>query len=171
MVNAVKAPWPAPPTHKPWYRRWRYAGIRLGRRAIGLDDTPYRVAMGTACGLFCSVLPTLGQTVVGVALARLLGGNIVICLVWSWFNNPFTLLPLVFGCYRTGAWLLGLPPVGWTEISADLTGSVTRLFTPLIVGSLVVGILLGAVGFAVMHPLVTRLQRRRAERIRAWAGR
>jgi uncharacterized protein (DUF2062 family) len=40
---------------------------------------------------------------------------------------------------------------------------------PLLLGTIIVGLCLGGFGYACIKPAVERLQRRRAERQRAWA--
>lgn len=176
----------APPTRKPWWRRLWHASLRAVRAVALLEDTPHRIALGSACGIFASVLPTLGQTFVGMLLARALRGSVLASLPWSWISNPLTTLPIWFACYRLGCILLpGSPALGWDEVTdrfrlfgeagwrevldhgAELLGEV---FWPLLLGSVVLGAAAGAVGYRLMRQLVLRVQARRARRAAAWAA-
>lgn len=80
----------APKTSKGRWRQFVHVLVKTVRGALLLQDTPHRIAVGCACGIFVSPLPTLGQTFIGMILAKLLGGNVIASLPWSWITNPFT---------------------------------------------------------------------------------
>src|ERR1043165_6490547 len=92
----------APKTTKGRWRRFVHALMKTLRGALLLQDTPHRIALGCACGIFFSPLPTLGQTFIGMILAKLAGGNVIASLPWSWISNPFTTVPSFFGGHRGG---------------------------------------------------------------------
>jgi uncharacterized protein (DUF2062 family) len=164
----------APGSSRPYYRRWWRALALAGRNVVRLQDTPYRVAMGAACGLFASVLPIFGQTFVGMGLAWLLRGNMVASIPWTWLSNPLTIGPIFYVCYQIGAWLTGAETLGWDELQRGLLedwwGLTKRLFYPLLIGALILGGILAAIGFVAIRALVARVQRRRAERARSWSA-
>lgn len=173
------------PTRKPWYRRWWHVMVKTVRGVIRMEDTPYRVAMGCACGLFSSVLPIFGQMVVGMILSRLCRANVVASMPWTWLSNPATTFPIWYGCYVVGAAVMGEQPVTIATVQALASrvehdgmmatlsaggAMMTQLVVPLILGTLLVGLALGAVGYLVVKPVVIRIQARRAAKIARWGA-
>ncbi len=170
-------------SRKPWHRRWWHVAIKTVRGVTRLEDTPYRIAMGAACGLFTSCLPMLGQMLLGMLLARLLRANVLASVPWTWLTNPFTSLPIWYGCYCVGSAVIGRDPVTMEVISGfigriDEQGLLAtiehgglllgQIFIPLLLGTVLVGIILATAGYALIKPAVINLQRRRAERSRSW---
>jgi uncharacterized protein (DUF2062 family) len=161
-----------------WYRRWWRISVHAVRGVTRLQDTPHRIATGVACGLFSSVLPILGQTVVGIVLTRLLRGNIVASLPWSWISNPVTSPLIFYGCYRVGILLIpGQEVLSWVQMEAMVTkfqamgfrealaeaaGVFAGAALPLGLGSLLVGAIVGGIGYAGAWGVVTTIQQRRA---------
>ncbi len=175
------------PRIKTWYRRLWQRCWRTVRGLIRLEDTPYRIAMGCAAGIFCSVLPVFGQTFVGMLLARVLRANVVASIPWSWLSNPATTLPIWYGCYLVGGFLWpGHDPVRWEDIDALLHrfgeqgwwstlssgGSLlTDIFFPTLLGSVLVGALAAVIGYFPIHQAVGRVQERRRRKAQEWGER
>ena len=172
-----------PASPKPWYRRWWHKCNKILRGVTRLEDTPYRIAMGCACGLFCSVLPIFGQMIVGMVLSKICRANVVASIPWTWLSNPATTLPIWYGCYLVGAALTRNEPVTWTVINDLATqlqqdgltqtmqsgGAIIGGVIPaLLIGTVTVGITLGAMGYVAIKYLVIRLQARRAAKLAYW---
>ena len=175
----------APKTTKGRWRQFVHVLIKTLRGALLLQDTPHRIAMGCACGIFVSPLPTLGQTFIGIILAKLLRGNVIASLPWSWISNPFTTLPIFYGCYRVGMWIT---PGEWKLVSFERMGEiidkfnhlsmadgfatgyavVVDIFVPMLVGSILVGAIGGVVGYVLIVRAVVAAQARRRERLSHW---
>ena len=175
----------APTTRKSWFRRWSHICAKTLRGVTRLEDTPYRIAMGAACGLHTAVWPILGQTLVGMLAARLLRANVFAAIPWSWITNPVTTLPIWYGCYRVGAAVTLREPVTIERIQALITSVDTKGFIgtaqeggsllltiigPLWLGSLLVGSALAAVGYIAIHALVRSVQTRRSAVNQRWAA-
>jgi uncharacterized protein (DUF2062 family) len=74
---------------------------------LHLDDTPHRIAFGVFLGFLVGATPTIGiQMVVYVALAALLGANKVSGILPVWLSNPITAVPLFYGNWRIGRFLM-----------------------------------------------------------------
>ena len=175
----------APTTKKSCIRRTRFVLVRALRSVLYLSDTPHRIAMGCAAGLFVMPLPLPGQMVLGPMLARLLGGNMVASIPWTWANNPFTVLFFIYGQYRLGLWFI--PGHGEVLSFAGLTELVERfnhlpwrealhqgievfggILLPLALGSLMAA-LAGAVGgYFIIRRVVVRAQVRKKNRHAVW---
>ena len=175
----------APSTRKPWWRRWRFVCARAMRSVLHLSDTPHRIAMGSAAGLFVMPLPIPGQFVLGPVLAKLVRGNVVASIPWTWVNNPFTVLFFIYGQYRLG--LLFIPGVGETLSFAALGDLFKRLqdmswsaalgegldvigdiLLPLAVGTGIAAVLFAIPGYLLVIRLVVVVQRRRQARYAQW---
>lgn len=175
----------APKTTKGRWRRFVHGLIKTLRGALLLQDTPHRIALGCACGIFVSPLPTLGQTFIGMILSKLLGGNVIASLPWSWITNPFTTLPIFYGCYRIG---MLITPGEWKLVSFERMGEIVEkfnhlsmadsfasgygvlvdIFVPMLVGSLLVGGIGAVLGYLLIVRAVVVAQERRRERLSHW---
>jgi uncharacterized protein (DUF2062 family) len=175
----------APRTTKTRWRRFVHTMVRAIRSALLLQDTPHRIAIGCACGIFTAPLPMLGQTVLGMVLARLVGGNLVASIPWSWISNPFTTLPIFYGCYRIG---MAVTPGDWATVSFERVGEivdqfnhlsisdgisagyavVVDIFVPMLVGSIVAGTVAAVIGYFIIIRAVGAMQERRRRSHAFW---
>lgn len=175
----------APKTSKGRWRQFVHVLIKTLRGALLLQDSPHRIAMGCACGIFVSPLPTLGQTFIGMILAKLLRGNVIASLPWSWITNPFTTLPIFYGCYRVGMWIT---PGDWKLVSFQRVGEivdnfnrlsmadgfatgyavVVDIFVPMLVGSILVGAIGAVIGYFLILRAVIAAQERKRQRLSHW---
>jgi len=175
----------APQSTKTRWRRFVHVLLRTLRGALLLQDTPHRIAMGCACGIFVAPLPTLGQTFLGMILARVSGGNVIASLPWSWISNPFTTVPIFYGCYRIG---MLVTPGAWALVSFERVGAIVEqfnhlsmadgiatgyavvvdIFVPMLVGSLLVGAIAAVLGYGLIVRAVVVAQERRRQRLSHW---
>lgn len=66
-------------------------------------DTPHRIALGMALGIFVGILPIMGIQMTIVALIALpLRGNLKAAVAGVWISNPITFLPMYWGYYKFG---------------------------------------------------------------------
>ena len=111
------------------------------------DGDPLFNAKGVAFGVFSGCFPFFGfQTLLGVFLAQITKGNIVLAAIATWISNPFTYLPLYFFNFKVGSFLLknsenfSIEP----NLIKDEFWKQGWFFTSrLILGSSIVGITLG----------------------------
>jgi uncharacterized protein len=89
--------------------RLSYAFLRL--KVLHVTDTPHRIAMGVAVGVFVAfgLAPFLGTHIfAALLLATVLGGNKIAALASMWVHNPVTMWPIIFGEYELGKHIVGL---------------------------------------------------------------
>ena len=136
----------------------------LNRRAI---------SGAVAVGLFCALLPLPGQTLIAALLAFWWRVNLAASIVLVWTTNPLTIPPVFYGTYLIGTWLLDVPSrdVSFLE-NSDLWSSVAAVWKPLLLGSLLSGAVLAAVGFVAVRLLwrlhvVRRFRERTSARLRS----
>ncbi|MCC5866926.1 MAG: DUF2062 domain-containing protein [Gammaproteobacteria bacterium] len=114
------------------------------------------VARAVAIGLFVAFLPIMPlQLLLVCLLAVWLRVNLPVAVVVVFVNNPLTMVQMYYLDYRVGTWLLGRDPVGFPdELSLQLlVEQTTRIGTPLLLGSLLVGLIAGLLGYLVSDGL------------------
>lgn len=152
---------------------WRRLRKIFVHNVLHADDTPHRIAIGVAAGLFAGFLPTPAlQTVVAIAMAALVRGNKLVAIPMVWITNPVTFLPIYSLCYYVGHGLVGTRPnpdapeatthvVGPVQqlldngISSALESSfwheamnsLTRIGVEMWVGCSLVGFITGTIGY------------------------
>ena len=167
-----------PPTKKGGSRRIKYIINQWIHRLIHLNESPYRIAMGCACGIFCSALPIFGQTFIGMIAALVLRASVIASLPWTWISNPLTTLPMWYGGYRLGIWIMPgkQKPLSYTEIQAlmqnfdqmDWTQGLSLLSTefwealqPLWLGTVVMGLGMAVTSFIIIYKVLVRRRQKR----------
>jgi uncharacterized protein (DUF2062 family) len=136
---------------------------------LQVEDSPARVALAFALGVFVSFSPFLGiHTGLSLALAFVFRLNRVAILVGTWVNNPWTIAPVYTAGTLLGCALLGVSPTSIGAVDWKLHGrafyeGLVEGFRPLLVPFVVGNLLLAAVAALVTYVVVLRvLQRRRA---------
>ncbi len=135
--------------------------IRYLQKAAGLNDSPERVALAFAFGVFLAFSPLLGlHTILALALAFVFGLNRVAVLVGSFINNPWTLVPIYAAATYLGGTLIGFPeretlpsfgirqlsdPKFWTQLAGQWT-----IIKPLMLGSTILSIICAIVSYLVV---------------------
>ncbi len=170
------------------WKRFRALYRRIPRfvvyRVLHVDDTPHRIALGVAVGVFVTLTPTIGlQMVLVVALATLLQANKLVGIPFVWASNPLTLVPIYYPSYRLGAALLpgweGKPLRWWEQqvrvLFSRNTGWFERFLAPwdfakevavpLWVGSILMGLAAGALAYWLTYVGVVRYRRGRDIRL------
>ncbi len=170
---------------------WRKLRRLFIHNVLHADDTPHRIALGLAIGIFIGLTPTVGFQMV-IAVAAALRANKVVCIPMVWITNPVTLIPIYALCHKLGAGLLGTSAATpgaaehisdpmrqvhtfgltrlfefafWKELSLGLTRAGAELW----VGCLFAGFIAAAVTYLVSRRGVTAYRVRRNARIQARA--
>jgi hypothetical protein len=155
---------------------WRKLKRFIVYRVLSLDDTPHRIALGVAVGMFVAWTPTIPfQMVLTVAISALLRANKFVGLPFVWVTNPLTLIPIYGPNYLLGCWLL---PGGnrwsafvdsmidatnfsqgfWVTLQSWWTATLGFLL-PLWVGSLIIGSFVGLASYLLTYWGVIRFRR------------
>ena len=134
-----------------------------------VDDSPSRVALAFALGVFIAFFPILGiHTGMAIAIALAFRLNKVALLVGAWVNNPWTVAPMysagaLFGCFLLGVSPASLGAVDWglggRAFYSSLVTGLRPLFLPFVVGNLILGAATGVVTFLVLRSLLARRRR------------
>jgi uncharacterized protein len=92
-------------------RAWRKTIAFTKLKVLHVTDTPHRIAMGVAVGVFVAfgLAPFLGTHIVAaLVLAAIFGGNKIAALASMWVHNPITMWPIIFGEYELGKHIMQL---------------------------------------------------------------
>ncbi len=153
------------------HRALRWLGTRLhdpnlwhfGRRPV---------AGGFGLGLLIAFFPIPIHMLLAPPLAVALRVNLPITLTVIWISNPVTLVPLLYLAYQVGCWVLGTPVLAAEFGShfdlATFTKAAHQMLLPLLVGSLICGVVAGSCGYFGVHTLWRwRIRQRQRQRRRA----
>ena len=140
---------------------------------IHADDTPHRIALGVACGMFVCFTPTIPfQMVLAVALSWLLRANKVVGIPLVWLSNPATMVPIFLPQYLLGCQLLGMKAMDvdfskltqtytdWDEQFLVAWGLMEKIFWPLWLGSIIISTLVGIASYYFSLFLIIRYRNR-----------
>ena len=103
------------------------------RSIFQIRESPHRIALAFAVGVFMGISPLLGLHYIGgVLLAMLFRLNKLVAIIGISVSNPWTIVPISTFCVWVGAKLLGikqvLPEVDWGSISLT---SIVMKFTSI----------------------------------------
>jgi hypothetical protein len=147
----------------------------LLRVLSALDDTPQRIALGTAVGIFIGLTPTVGiQMLLVLLVAPLLPFNRVSALVTVYISNPVTMVPMYYLNYKVGTLFFAarftyaqFGQVFGARWQESLRALVFEVGKPLVVGSLIVALAAALVTYPSMLWFVNYLRRSSATARRA----
>lgn len=113
----------------------------------------HSVSVAVFIGILVAFLPTLGQMPLAALLALILRANLPLAVVLCWITNPLTIAPMFYITYEIGRWILQTPPVQFTiQLNwAWFTNEFPHIWKPLLLGSVLTGIVLGCLGYLTMQ--------------------
>lgn len=161
---------------KGWRRVLDYSIYRVKR----LPDTPHKIAIGLAIGVFCSFTPFFGlHFFLAAFMAYILKGNIVAALFGTFFGNPLTWPFIASLSVKLGQIILGYPVTnfetflvhlveayyaliqgtkslfGYGESNWALVKKVfSEIFLPYFIGGFILGLVSGLLTYFVFRPVV-----------------
>ena len=128
------------------------------------NGSPAFNAKGLAIGVFSGCFPFFGfQTLMGVFLAKLAKGNILLAAIGTWISNPLTYIPLYYFNYKVGSIFLNNSPNNIIEKNLAIDdlwkqGSIFSL--RLLLGSSCVGLLLAFISGSIIFFIYKRKNKR-----------
>ncbi len=174
---------------KGWRRPFEYLGHRVRR----LPDTPHRIALGVACGVFASFTPIFGfHLVIAAILALMVRGNLLASLLGTFFGNPLTFPLIATFSLTTGREILGLTGHDkefntlvasfsnafdglWQGVKslfgyghtdwALLSDFWQNIFLPYLLGGTIFGLISGITFYFLSRPVIAAYQNRRRSKL------
>jgi uncharacterized protein len=129
------------------------------------------VARGAAVGVFIGILLPFGQIPAAAACAAYLRTHLPATVAFTWITNPVTTVPVYYGIYLFGGWLMGSSPLLLADNGAGWMDRFAAIGLPLLVGTPIVAVLSMPVTYFGVN-LIWRayLRRRRPGMMRALRG-
>ncbi len=123
-------------------------------------------------GLFWAAIPIPLQMGAAAASAIFCRVNLPIAVALVWLTNPLTMPPVFYFNYLVGTWILRRP-VEVTHFQPSLAwfeSVVGQIWEPLMIGSGVVGLIAGLLGYVGMRAfwrwhVLSQFKRRQASRV------
>ncbi len=123
------------------------------------------ISKAFAVGLFCAFIPVPFQMLLAAPGAVIFSANLPLSVALVWITNPITMPPIYYGCYKLGAWILGVEIQQNFVMSLDYVWEVFgTIWQPFLLGCAVVSIVSAFMGYWAIQ-LIYRLKAyRRAKR-------
>jgi uncharacterized protein (DUF2062 family) len=122
-----------------------------------VDDTPHRLALAFALGVFLGMSPLIGlHTVLALLLAWAFRLNRLVTLSGAFVNNPWSIIPIYTFSTWVGTIMLGtelrVDDIDWHRITlGTLVHDLENLIIPFILGSAVVGLVAAVLAYFVIR--------------------
>ena len=139
-------------------RGWIYLLLRILR----IRSSDYSLSAGFAAGVAVSFTPLIGlHFLLGIALAWLIRGNMIMSMIGTAVGNPWT-FPFIWALiYAVGGSVLGRSP-GKTDVSALsyelLLNSPGEVMVSMFTGGLIMGGVFGLVTFLLGYVFAGRIR-------------
>lgn len=141
-------------------------------RLFSLNDTPERIALAFAVGVFLAFSPFLGfHTFLGLFCTFAFGLNRIALFAGVFVNNPWTLVPIYAASAYLGGILLGfptrpeLPSFEWSALFSSSfwvqLASQWPVLKPVLLGSTILSFVTAACSYAIALRMIRRLRARR----------
>lgn len=171
---------------KGWRRSLKYVSHRVKR----LPDTPHKIALGAAIGIFVCFSPIFGvHMALALIIVYIARANLVASFITTVFGNPVTypfIAALSLGVGRallgmnakdddfqslhsafwqasTDLWQLIKSWVGLAERPDGLAEFLSNLFLPYLLGGTILGLTAGALTYILIKPIIRAYQIRRGQ--------
>ena len=113
---------PAKPKSKSLLRRFVSKLIEIARQ----KDTPHRIGLGMALGIFVGILPIMGIQMTVVAIIALpLRGNLKAAVAGVWISNPITFIPMYWGYYQFGLLFFPSRAITWEKFGEIIASAAS----------------------------------------------
>jgi hypothetical protein len=130
---------------------------------IKLKESPHRIALAFATGVFIGMSPLLGlHTLLGFVVAWIFRLNPFALLAGVYITNPWTIVPIYTFSTYVGAQCLGIeqiiPKIDWSDISFNyLLNNLEPLMMPFIVGTLMMGTLTSVISYIIIYKAAKKI--------------
>ncbi|MDO3387153.1 DUF2062 domain-containing protein [Gilvimarinus sp. SDUM040013] len=113
----------------------------------------HSVSLAFFFGVFFAFLPVPGQMVLAALCALWVRCNMPITLALVWITNPLTYAPIFFATYQLGRWILDAPTLANSSEHnwAWLMEEFSLIWKPLMLGSIITGLILGGISYIAMQ--------------------
>ena len=127
-----------------------------------IKDSPHRISLAFATGVFIGMSPFLGiHTVLGILVAWLLRLNKLATIIGVYVTNPWTIIPIYTFSTWIGMKFLGIgmiiPEVDWKHMTLSrILNEFSPILKPFFFGTLLIGTLSAILSYIVIYKIVKR---------------
>lgn len=116
------------------------------------------ISKAFAIGLFCAFIPVPFQMLLAAPAAIIFSANLPVSVALVWITNPLTMPAIFYGCYKLGAWILGVGIQQDFVMSLEYVWQVFgTIWQPFLLGCLIVSIISSILGYLGIQ-LIYRLK-------------
>ena len=132
------------------------------RMICSIKDSPHRVSLAFAIGVFIGMSPFLGiHTVLGILVAWLFRLNKLATILGVYVTNPWTIIPIYTFSTWVGTKFLGIdaiiPEMDWKHMTLSrILNEFSLLLKPFFFGTLLIGTLSAILGYVVIYRITKR---------------
>lgn len=132
---------------------------------IKLKESPHKIALAFAAGVFIGMSPLLGfHTLLGFASAWIFRLNPFALLAGVYITNPWTIVPIYTFSTWIGAQCLGIeqiiPEIEWANLNfINLLSDLEPFLTPFIFGTLLTGSITAIISYFIIYAAAKRAHR------------
>ena len=106
------------------------------------------ISKAFAVGLFFAFIPVPFQMLLAAPAAVIFGANLPLSIALVWITNPITIPPIYYGCYKLGAWILGVQIESDFVMSLEYVWQVfDTIWQPFLLGCLTVSVVTSFIGY------------------------
>lgn len=106
------------------------------------------ISKAFAVGLFFAFIPVPFQMLLAAPGAVIFSANLPLSIALVWITNPLTMAPIYYGCYKLGAWLLGVQIESDVVMSLEYVWQVfDTIWQPFLLGCLTVSTVSALLGY------------------------
>ncbi len=137
------------------------------RGIFQLNDSPHRLALAFAVGVFVAFSPIIGlHTITCFVLAWMFRLSKIVVLSAAFINNPWTIVPLYgfclwLGIKVTGA-MIATPDIAWQSLTFTSAYHILRPYLwPFVAGTVAAGAVAAIISYFFIYWAVVRYRRGR----------
>ena len=104
-------------------------------------------------GLFWGWMPMMFQMIPAAYCAVVFRANLPLSVAGVWISNPITMPAMMYFAYIFGNNILGLNPI-YNEFKLNsewIISALGNIWEPLLVGTLIIGVVSSVIGYFLMH--------------------
>jgi uncharacterized protein (DUF2062 family) len=135
------------------------------RGIFHLNDSPNRLALAFAVGVFIAFSPTIGlHTISCFIIAWMFRLNKIVVLSAAFINNPWTIVPLYGFCLWLGIKITGAmiatPDIAWQSLTFTSTYHILRPYLwSFVAGTIAAGAVAAIISYSFIYWAVVRHRR------------
>jgi len=139
---------------------WKRTKI-LFKKILTANDSPHKLAMGFAIGVFWGVMPTFGFAIIfSLPTALFLKANKVTAILGTFVSNPLTAPFFYAFSYKVGNFILRLHslPFSWNIFKLE---NILNISKSLLIGSIIFAIIAAFISYGLILMIILLIRKRK----------